>query len=130
MKKNNIPQDNGSINDLYYAVDEEGNYITATSTGWDPKKIALDNAVQEINERTAEARVRVLNGDTSPIEYYMELNRMDIGILSSYVGFWKWRVKRHFKPKHFTKMSLENLKKYADVFEVSVEKLKNIENGN
>jgi len=135
MKKNEIPQDKSNLEsanfrELCYAVDEDGKYTTGHSTGWDPKKIALDNAIADINERVADAKERVLNNKTSPIEYYMELHKMDLPILASYVGLWKWRVKRHFKPRVFNKLSDKVLKKYADIFEVSVEQLKDIEYGN
>jgi len=135
MKKSEIPQDRGSedpsnFNELYYATNEKGDYVTGKSTGWDPKKIALDNAIEEIQERAENAKQRVLNKETSPIEYYMELNKMDIPILASYVGFWLWRVKRHFKVKVFNKLSEKILKKYADLFEISINQLKDIEHGN
>ena len=45
-------------------------------------------------------------------------------IVSAYTGFCKWQVKRHLKPEVFRKLSDKKLKKYADVFEVSVEELK------
>jgi len=126
MNKNEIPQDNSNFVDLYYAVDDEGNYGTATSSGWNPKTIALDNAMRDISERTEKARRRVLDGKSSPIEYYMEMNKMDPTILSSYVGIWKWRVKRHFNPHIFKKLSPKTLKKYADVFDISIDQLKAI----
>lgn len=53
-----------------------------------------------------------------------------MGILASYVGMWAWRVKRHFKPKVFKRLSDKILNKYANVFEISIEQLKNIEDGN
>lgn len=131
MKKEEIPQDKSNLEsadfkELCYAVDSEGNYTTANSTGWDPKRIALDNAIQDIKERVEIAKQKVLANQTSPIEYYMELNKMDLSILSSYVGIWKWKVKRHFKPSVFQKLSNRTLEKYADVFEISIEELKNI----
>lgn len=132
MKKNEVPQDKSNLEsanfkELCYAVDENGEYTTVNSTGWDPKTIALDNAIEEINARVADAKKRVDNNQTSPIEYYMELHKMDINILASYVGIWKWRAKRHFKPSVFKKLSQKTLQKYADVFEISVEQLKNID---
>jgi len=137
MKNSEVPQDKSNLKDaelkeLCYAVDENGDYTTVNSTGWDPKTIALNNAIADINERIEVAKQRVLNNETSPIEYFMEVNKMDPTILASYVGMWKWRVKRHFKPKVFKKLSNKILQKYADVFEVSIEELKNIEysNGN
>lgn len=132
MQKKDVPQDYSKLSsknmkELCYAVDENGEYITELSTGWEPKTIALSNAIQDIEERVSLAKERVINGESSPIEYYMELHKMDLPILASYVGIWKWRVKRHLKPSVFKKLSDKTLQKYADIFEVSVNKLKNIE---
>ena len=90
MKKEEVPQDQSnlsksSIKELIYATDENGNYTTALSSGWEPKTIALSNSIDEINERIAFAKQQVANGEVSPIVYFMEWNKMDIGILSSYV---------------------------------------------
>ncbi len=131
MKKEEVPQDKGLLDsaqtkELTYAVDENGEYTTELSSGWDPKTIALSNAIKDIEERVAAAKKRVENNETSPIEYYMELHKMDLPILSSYVGLWQWRVKRHFKPKVFQKLNQKTLQKYADVFEISIEELKHI----
>jgi hypothetical protein len=130
MKENEVPQDKSNfsktnIKELVYAIDEEGNYKTALSSGWEPKTIALSNSIEEIKERIDWARKLVLNGEISPIAYFMELNKMDLSILSSYVGMWKWRVNRHLKPKVFKKLSDKVLQKYAETFSISVDKLRN-----
>ncbi|MBZ4035855.1 hypothetical protein K6T82_13830 [Flavobacterium sp. 17A] len=130
MEKDKVPQDQSNltknnVKELLYATDENGNYTTTLSTGWEPKTIALSNSIDEINERIADAKQQVLNGEASPIVYFMEINKMDLTILSSYVGFWKWRVKRHFKPSVFATLSDKILQKYADAFEVSINELKN-----
>lgn len=130
MKTDQIPQDDSNLSkkdlkELCYAVDENGNYTTALSSGWEPKSVALDGSIQLIQQRIENARQMVANGQASPIVYFMEKNKMDLSILSSYVGMWKWRVKRHFKPSVFTKLNDKILKKYADVFEISTEELKN-----
>ncbi len=132
MKKEEVPQDKSklekaNIKDMVYAVDENGKYTTELSSGWEPKSIALDNAIKDIEERTEAAKARFFNNETSPIEYYMELHKMDVSILASYVGLWQWRVKRHLKPGVFRKLKTNTLQKYADVFEISIEKLKNID---
>lgn len=130
MKKEEVPQDKGNLSksnmkELIYATDEKGNYTTALSTGWEPKTIALTNSIEEINERIAFAKDQVKNGTASPIVYFMELHKMDPLILASYVGMWKWRVKRHFKPSVFSGLSDKTLQKYADAFEISIADLKN-----
>ena len=133
MKKNEVPQDKSNLEsanfkELCYAVDESGEYTTQLSTGWEPKAIALSNAIEEIEARIEDAKKRVQAGTTSPIEYYMELHKMDLGVLASYAGIWKWRVKRHFKPSVFKKLNQKTLQKYAEVFEVSVSELQQIPN--
>ena len=130
MKKEEVPQDKGNLSnknmkELVYATDEKGNYSTSLSTGWEPKTIALSNAIEDINERIALAKNQVQNGEMSPIFYFMEVNKMDVDILSIYVGLWKWRVKRHFKPSVFSKLNDNILQKYANVFAISVSELKN-----
>lgn len=131
MKKKEVPQDKSNLEsanfrELCYAVDENGEYTTENSTGWEPKTVALNNAIDEINERIANTKKRVIAGETSPIEYYMELHKMDVGILASYVGFWQCKVKRHFKPSVFRGLSTKVLGKYAEVFDISVEELKSM----
>lgn len=131
MKKKEVPQDKSNLEsanfrELCYAVDENGEYTTENSSGWEPKTVALNNAIEEINERITDAKNRVIAGKTSPIEYYMELHKMDVGILASYVGFWQWKVKRHFKPAVFKKLSDTTLNKYAEAFDISVKELQNI----
>ncbi|WP_395046988.1 hypothetical protein [Flavobacterium sp.] len=130
MKKDEVPQDKGNLSksnmkELVYATDENGSYTTALSTGWEPKTIALSNSIDEINERIAAAKEQVKSGEVSPIVYFMEFSKMDISVLSSYVGMWQWRVKRHFKPVVFAKLSDKILQKYAETFNISVEELRN-----
>ncbi len=132
MRKDEVPQDKSNLEsanfkEMVYATNEKGEYTTTLSSGWDPKTIALDNAIKDIEERVAAAKEKVLKNETSPIEYYMELHKMDVPVLASYVGMWQWRVKRHFKPSIFKKLNEKTLKKYADVFEISLSELKHID---
>lgn len=128
MKKEDIPQDDGALNkltkEIVYAVDSNGKYTTELSTGWEVKTKALDVAWNEIEQRIANAKQKVLNNEASPLLYFIELRLMEIGIVSAYTGFWKWTIKKHLKPEVFKKLSEEKLKKYADAFNVTVEELK------
>lgn len=128
MKKNEVPQDKSNLEsanfkELCYAVDENGEYTTELSTGWSPKTIALNNAIEALNERISASKQRVKDHKVSPLEYYMELHKMDLPILASYVGIWKWRVKRHFRPAVFKNLNNQTLQKYADVFDITIEEL-------
>lgn len=130
MKKDQVPQDEGNLSknnvrELLYATDEQGNYTTALSKGWEPKSIALSNAMDDISERMELAKADFKAGKSSPIVYFMEASKMDLGILASYVGMWQWRVKRHFKPSVFAGLSDKILQKYADAFDIDINRLKN-----
>ena len=124
MKKEEVPQDPGSLGkvtkEVCYATDESGKYTTELSQGWEVKTGALDVAWQDIAERVAAAKEKVARGEASPLLYFMELKLMDVGVLAGYTGFWKWQVKRHLRPAVFKKLSERKLRRYADVFEVSI----------
>lgn len=130
MKKDEIPQDEGPLKgwtrEVCYAKNEDGKYERGLSSGWSVKNDALDSAWDEVNRSVEEALESFRAGKVSPIYYFMELKLMDISVLAHYTGFWKWRIKRHFSPKNFQKLSDNVLQKYADVFEISIEQLKNL----
>ncbi|HEX4851033.1 MAG TPA: hypothetical protein VFV08_09515 [Puia sp.] len=130
MKKQEIPHDLGALGkitkEVCYAVDESGKYTTVLSEGWKIKAEALDVAWQDVQERIYSAFEKVKKGEASPILFFMEYRLMDVGIVSAYTGFWKWTVKRHLKPAVFKKLPESKLKKYAEIFEISMEDLKNM----
>ena len=128
MKKEELPQDDSALKsmtrELLYVKDKEGKYTTGLSTGWEVKKEALDNAWEDINERVKEAKKAVLNGEKSPIHYFMELRLMDIPVLSGYTGFWAFTIKRHLKPNVYKSLSNKKLDVYAKAFEVTLKEMK------
>jgi hypothetical protein len=124
MKVEEVPQDKGflikgKISDLNYAVDNNGKYTSRQSLGWQPKNEAMSLAWHIVYEKSEHARQLVLDGVLSPIAFYMELNIMDINILSSYTGISKWRVRRHLKMRNFRKLRPEYLEKYAQAFNMT-----------
>lgn len=132
MKTKDVPQDDanmmqGLFREPVYSLDENGEYTTVKSVGWDPKNAVMQHAWDEINEKVEAVRQQVIDGKLSPIAFYIEKNIMDVGLLAKYVGLWKWTVKRHLNPKIFNKLSDDKLQKYADIFQLSVADLKNIE---
>lgn len=130
MQKKDVPQDLGALGkitrEVSYATDDAGKYTTAQSLGWDVKKTALDAAWSDIEKRTEQAKQKVLNREASAILYFMEKKLMDISILAGYTGFRKWQVKRHLKLSVFNKLPQEKLERYAEVFNVRIDALKNI----
>ncbi|TXF75800.1 hypothetical protein [Chryseobacterium sp.] len=132
MKKQDLPQDESTLKkanmtEVVYVTDENDQYTTANSTGWEAKKLALEESLELIQEKVDQAKKDVAAGTASPILYFMEKNKMDVGVLSAYVGIWSFFVKRHLKPTGFKKLSAKTLEKYAKAFEIDAEELKNFD---
>ena len=127
MNKEDVPQDLSSLGkitkEVCYATDASGKYTTELSKGWEVKMSALDVAWQDIGERVAAARAKVLKQEASPLLFFMELKLMDVGVLAAYTGFWKWQVRRHLRPEVFKKLSDRRLRRYAEVFDISIDDL-------
>ena len=131
MKKKEVPQDDanmmrGKFREPVYSLDENGNYTVVKSVGWDPKNVVMQQAWDNINEKVEKTKEKVIEGQLSPIAYYMEKNIMDIALLSKYMGLWRWTVRKHLKPKHFSKLSDKLLSQYADIFNITVKQLTDI----
>ncbi len=130
MQIDETPQDKSALEELTpelcYAKSKDGKYQTTLSSGWEPKSFALEQAWEDIEEELKHARVLVLNGEKSPVYYYMIKNLMDVSILASYMRFSKFKVKRHFKSKVFNNLKEDVLIKYAKLFDVSIEELRKI----
>jgi hypothetical protein len=129
MKKDEVPQDRGfsdGVREIAYAVDENGRYVRVPTRGWEPKTVANDQAWEVIDAEVAEEIRLIRAGKRSPLAYHMARNQMDPGLLADYVGLPRWRVRRHLKPKVFRKLSDDLLKRYADVFDLSVDALREI----
>ena len=126
MKETELPQEKGALHDfteLCYVTDDEGNYTTLSSWGWEVKSIALEASLSRLQEQIDQAKADVLAGRKSPIVYYMLLNRMDWAVLADAMHRWQWVIKRHAKPSVFKKLSSKTLQKYAEVFGITVEEL-------
>ena len=130
MKKEDVPQDVSALGkitkEVCYATDSEGKYVTELSKGWDVKITALDKAWEDIDQRIEAARQKVLKGEASPLLFFIEQGIMDLSLLADYTGFWQWQIKRHLKPDVFKNLSDKKLQRYAEVFNISVDDLKNM----
>ena len=131
MKESELPQEKGALRDLTelcYVTDDEGNYTTRLSSGWEVKNVALEASLGRLQEQIDEAKANVIAGRKSPIVYYMLLNRMDWAVLADAMHCWQWVIKRHAKPSVFKKLSPKTLQQYAEIFNISVEDLVNLAN--
>ena len=130
MKVKEVPQDNiktfkGFGTKAMYAVDENGQYATIPTSGWEVEEVVLRDVVDDFAKLAEEAKSRAIRGNTSPIEYLMNKYFMDLPALAAGLGLAKWRVKRHFNPKIFSRLNDKLLQRYADFFNLDVDELKN-----
>ncbi len=127
MKKIDIPQENNSTlngqRKVMYGTNESGefqriNYASSV------EEFATITAVQEYQELEKECLEDIKNDISSPIKYFMYKNRMDLPTLTSVVGMFSFRVKRHLKMKYFRKLNDKILQKYAEAFAIKIDELK------
>ncbi len=127
MKKINIPQEENSTlagqKKVMYAPNTDGKF-ERFNYGSGVEEYATKLAVQEYEVLKKRAIMRIKENIASPIEYYMYQNRMDLKTLSSAVGMFGFRVKRHLKADVFKNLSVKILDKYAQAFDIEVEELK------
>lgn len=131
MELNKVPQDEKNFKDgnrlkkLVYATDAHGNYTGVQSAGWEAENLAMQQAWEEIDHHLATTIAQVKAGEVSTLAYYMQKHLMDIALLARYAGKWQWQVKRHMKPIIFNKLSNKDLARYAAIFDITVDELKN-----
>ncbi len=75
MKKQDLPQDESNLKsanmtEILYVTDENDNYTTANSTGWDVKKAALDESMELIYERIEEAKQKLKDEELTKFIYF------------------------------------------------------------
>ena len=126
MKLSEVPKDDANVMEgktsfIQYAVDKDGKYVQEKSPGFQPQNIALEQAWDEANERISDALQEVIENKKSPIYYFMHRELMDEKILSEYMDMFKWRMKRHFKPKVFKKLESDTIQKYMEIFKLESE---------
>ena len=132
MKKEEVPQDlqffkDNVIRDVMYAVDENGHYKPVLSDGWDVKNDALNAVWDDIREQCEEIRLQVLAKAISPLAYHMKKSLQEIGMLASYSGIPKRKIRKHLKYDEFMKLDEETLQKYADALRITVDELKRVD---
>lgn len=109
-----------------YARDNDGRMVIVPSRGGEVDETVTLQALERIHDMTEEARARVQAGKTSPLEYWMYAQRLDLPQLSQVTGLWKWRIRRHFRPAIFSKLNTEILQSYAEVMGITVEQLRRL----
>lgn len=122
MKEQDIHKEYERQQQILYVEKEDGSY-GPVKTGsyltnnylddfWG-KKIRLESQLSE----------QISHNEISPIYYFMVFYELSPAELAARVGLSTWRVRRHFKAKHFAHIRLSVLQRYALVFGIPVANL-------
>lgn len=130
MDIDEVPQEGnrtmGGHRRAMYARDKNGRIVIVSSPGGEVDETVTLQALELIKEQTEQARARVQAGQSSPLEYWMYAQRLDLPQLSQVTGLWQWRIRRHFRPEIFAKLSPKVLQNYAWVMGITAEQLKKL----
>ena len=130
MRENEVPQDDSAIYNgqkrAIYATDKSGGYSVVASSGWEAEEEATRQAVEELERLAQEAYEGCEAGEVSPLMFHMYDKRLDLLSLSQATGLFQWRIKRHFRPDVFAKLSEKLLLRYADVMGLSLEAIQKL----
>ena len=128
MRIDEVPQDQSSTyagrKKLLYAKDPSGAYTGVQSSGWEAEANATLDAVALYRALADQARAEVQAGRKSPLYFHMYDCRMDLPLLAQLTGLWRWRIRRHFKPKVFAGLSQSVLSRYAKTMDKTISELK------
>jgi hypothetical protein len=130
MDISEVPQEGnctlGNHRKALYAKDENGRMVLVASRGSEIDEAVTLQAVDRLHGFAEAARQRCLAGQTAPLEVWMWVQRMDLPLLSQVTGIWQWRIRRHFRPAIFARLSPALLQRYAQALGLRVEQLKQL----
>jgi len=130
MLESDVPQEGNATLDGHrkavYARGADGRVQIVTSKGWEVEEIVTRQAVDEFIQLAEQARLQAVAGNASPLAYQMYKARMDEVLLSQISGMWVWRIRRHFRPAIFRKLSPAVLQRYADALGITVLQLNQV----
>jgi hypothetical protein len=127
MKVKEVPQDGKRMLKttlVHYAENDEGKFEKVQSDGWDPGYYSGLNLQEEFKELAEQARERVKNNQSSPLEYFMYNAALDPIGLAQFTEIPKRKVKKHLTPKGFEKLDDATLARYAHVMHTDIETIK------
>lgn len=127
MEKDKVPQQNISTysgnKKAIYATDKNGNYGIIASSGWSVEEEVTKQALTELERLAGEAHKEVKSAKRSTLYFHMYDRRMDLQTLAQSTGLFQWRIKRHFNPRIFKKLTPKILSRYSEALGLSMEAL-------
>jgi hypothetical protein len=97
-----------------YGPMQTGSYLSANY---------MDDYLYKRRNLEIELRRQLVNGDISPVKYYMILEDLSFSELAARAGIRKSKVRKHLDPKKFGDATAEELGRYAAVFNIPLANL-------
>jgi len=97
-----------------YGPMQTGSYISANY---------MDDYVYKRRNLEIDLREQLIRGSISPVRFYMVFEDLTLSELAARAGIRQSRVKKHLEPKLFGKVTIDELRKYATVFNVPLANL-------
>lgn len=130
MRADDVPQETNPVfqheRKAVYAVNADGEYVLVKTGGSEVDFGPTLDAGEWFASQAQQARQRVEQGLSSPLEFWMYQQRMDVPTLAQATGLWQWRVRRHLRPDIFPLLSAKLLQRHADALGVSIASLKSL----
>lgn len=122
MKEKELYVDYKPQQHIYYVEKEDQEYGPIISGSYLAKNFLDDYWFKKKNLEQS-LRKKVIEGEISPIEYYMTMQELSLADLASRVNLRRSKLKKYFDPGHFKRINIELLMKFAEVFDVPVANL-------
>jgi hypothetical protein len=122
MKEKDVLVDFKAQQFVIYAEKSDGSF-SPVQTGSYMSKNHIDDFFRLAGNLYNSLIEKLRTGKISPIFFYMTIEDMTIAELAARAGISKSRVKKHIDPKGFQKVSVANLRRYADVLNIPLANL-------
>lgn len=125
MKEKDLYIDGKNSEMILFAEKEDKSYDAIISGSYVVKHFLSDFYLKKENLDKV-LREGMKKRNISPVFYYMLMQDMGPGDLAKRVGISKRKLRKHFRPDVFAKLEDVTLQKYALVFGITVEQIKEI----
>jgi hypothetical protein len=122
MKEKDLFVDFKLQESVYYVEKDDESYGPVVS-GSQLSKNYLDDFFEKRSKQEKSLREQLKKGEISPIYYYRIMQEYGEGDLASRAGVSLRKLRKHYKTENFIRLRLNQLKKYAEAFDIPVVKL-------
>ena len=119
MKENDLKLEMNEHPLAMFAEKADGSYGSVETGSFMVENYFDDFWEKQVNFKKS-ALNRLLKDEVSPIYLYMELTNMTEPDIASRIGLSTKKVKKHTTPKGFDTVKISELKKYAEIFDISL----------